>query len=122
MQKPNRNLIKNIYLFLIALLLLVTLFLPIFFSNLLIRIFRKKDISNYILNVAIGLDQLGGSVLYNQPDWTVSSWTYIQSKKHIEHKIFMHFIDFFFGKNHCYNSYINEVNEFRNYIQNSEAN
>jgi hypothetical protein len=117
MQKPNRNLIKNIYLFLIALLLLVTLFLPIFFSNLLIRIFRKKDISNYILNVAIGLDQLGGSVLYNQPDWTVSSWTYIQSKKHYTHKLFMSFIDFFFGERHCEKSYITEKKIFKEYIK-----
>lgn len=101
------TLFKSIWLVLLAIVVAIPV-LPISF---IYNIIVKRDRAGYLKNIAIGIDQLGGSVIYNQPDWTVSSWTYYkamiqQSKLHI---YFMLFIDFFFGKDHCYKSYLNEV-------------
>ena len=99
--------------------MLLTLASPfIFLVNTLRRVTNKDRLSRYFYNIAIGLDQLGGCLLYNQVDWTISSWTYIQSQKHKEHYYFMRFIDFFFGKDHCYNSFLNETKVHKQGVDN----
>lgn len=90
----------------------------IFIVNTLRRVTNKDRLSRYFYNIAIGLDQLGGCLLYNQVDWTVSSWTYIQSQKHKEHYYFMRFIDFFFGKDHCKKSYEHEIKVHKEDLEN----
>jgi hypothetical protein len=101
---------REFFLLLLALFLALTLFIPVLIINSIIILFKGKSLKEYFLISAIGIDQAFGSILYKQPDWTVSSWTYIQSYKHKEHKIFMKVIDFFFGKNHCFLSYMHESN------------
>lgn len=107
--------LKSIFFVLIAFILLIILGPIAFIANL---IFRKNK-ADYLFNIAIGIDQLGGSILYNQPDWTVSGWTYHQFNKtgHLEYYIFMRLIDFFFGKDHCKEAYYNELSLFKHYVE-----
>ena len=68
------------------------------------------DLKRYFKVISIGIDQMGGSILYMQPDWTVSSWTWIRASQGSKyHKYFMNIIDFFFGENHCAKAYIKEM-------------
>ena len=99
----------NLFLLVVALVLVVIL-TPIIFMVQIVRVyFRAESVSNYLLTVAIGLDQLGGSVLYERPDWTVSSYTYyLHSKNNKYATMFMKLIDLLFGKDHCLNSFISE--------------
>jgi len=112
--------VRSIFLLIIAIILFV-LISPIAFTvNILRKLSNTKELSNYLFTIAIGIDQLGGSILYTQPDWTVSSWTYIQSKNHKEHYyfIFMKLIDFFFGKDHCKKSYEHEIKVHKEDLEN----
>ena len=67
-------------------------------------------------DTAIGLDQLGGAILYGEPDWTISSRTYwlghlalgVSSRTRALARAFERVIDFFFGMGHCARSYDNE--------------
>lgn len=93
---------RNFLLFIIAVVLAVGL-LPIAFVIGLIS--NIKNLAKYFFAVAIGIDQLGGSVVYAQPDWTISSYSYYLSLKHPKMKYVVKFIDFFFGKDHCKKSF-----------------
>ena len=95
--------LKNFFLMIIA-FIIVVIFGPIVF---VLNCILRKDKKKYFFAVAIGLDQLGGSILYSRPDWTVSSWTYYlaEYRNRKPAKIFMKFIDSIFGKNHCKNSF-----------------
>lgn len=100
--------LKNLSLVIFA-TFVVLVFGPIAF---IINLFRYKFSHEYLFTIAVGIDQLGGSFLYNEEDWTVSSYTYYLCE--YKHKMcwFKKFIDFLFGKNHCERSYIweKEVN------------
>ena len=93
---------KAFFLMILALFLLLLISPFIFIINLFLQ-----DNKKYFFAIAIGLDQLGGSILYCQPDWTVSSWTYYLStyKKSKHARYFMYLIDFLFGKDHCKRSF-----------------
>ena len=69
-------------------------------------------VSEYFITVAIGFDQAGGSVLYEEEDYTISSYTYMMCQKG-KYCWFMQLIDFLFGKEHCKRSYISEQNKIR---------
>ena len=87
-------------------LVLVVVFSPIVF---LVRVLASEDLAYYFYAIAVGLDQLGGSILYEQPDWTVSSWTYYLCSKGNKCACwFMKFIDFIFGKEHCKKAFLDE--------------
>lgn len=82
----------------------------------IVNLFRY-DLKDYFYTIAIGLDQLGGSILYNEEDWTVSSYTYYLCARGNKYCCyFMKFIDWFFGEGHCENSFFNEEyhNRFKN--------
>lgn len=99
--------IRSILLMLLAIVLIAVLAIPILVLNTIRKLFRRENIAEYLFTVAIGFDQAGGSILYGQEDWTVSSWTYILSRRgNKSAKWFMIFIDLFFGKNHCEKSYL----------------
>jgi len=103
--------VKNLFLFLIA-YIGVTLFTPIvIISNIIRKAYRRESISTYLKDCAIGFDQAGGSVLYQQENWTISSYTYfLCSYKNNKYAcLFMKFIDMLFGTNHCRNSYHWEI-------------
>ena len=72
-----------------------------------INIFRYG--LQYLKTVAIGFDQAGGSVLYNEEDWTISSYTYYLCKHFKKYCWFEKFIDFISGKGHCEKSFHNEL-------------
>ena len=114
-----KRIIVNIFLFTIA-YVIVMFSAPIV---LLINFFRKiilnQDPVEYVKIASIGLDQAGGSILYGQENFTVSSFTYfLCAKKHNPYACwFMKFIDFFFGKNHCKNSYYWEVEKDQNDVE-----
>jgi len=60
-------------------------------------------------DTAIGLDQLGGAILYGEPDWTISSRTYwLANRGNRWARGFEQFINLFFGAGHCQKSYQNE--------------
>lgn len=44
--------------------------------NSIIKIYRKESLADYYLSIAIGNDQVGGTVIYQTEDWTISSYTY----------------------------------------------
>lgn len=98
---------KSFFLMLIALIVMALMTLPLIVINLMRKLYRGESIQAYFHTIAIGFDQAGGSILYGQEDWTVSSWTYILSRRgNKSAKWFMIFIDLFFGKNHCEESYL----------------
>lgn len=96
----------------LAIVLISVLAIPALILNIIRKIFRKEKLREYFLSVAIGFDQVGGSILYGQEDWTVSSWTYwleINGNKYAG--CFCNVIDFFFGENHCEKSYLWEAQQ-----------
>jgi len=106
--------VRSIFLLLVAIILFIIIS-PIAF---IVNFIRKPNKAEYLFNIAIGIDQLGGSILYNQPDWTVSSWTYYQSNRHKEHYYFMKLIDLLFGKDHCRKSYVYEKLTHKKVLEN----
>ncbi len=70
---------------------------------------RKERLTDILFTMAIGFDQAGGSVLYEQENFTVSSYTYYLCTKQKKLCWFMKFIDLIFGKDHCKKSYEWEV-------------
>ena len=91
-------------------LVLVTALAPVIFVINLVRLpILGKSLSEYYLQIAIGIDQVGGSILYGTEDWTVSSYTHILAQKKIITAVYFEkLIDMLFGKDHCKLSYENE--------------
>lgn len=101
-----RETARAIYLMLLG-FAVVCVAAPIVFLGQLIRIpLMKKSLREYFFNIAIGFDQLGGAFLYNDPDWTVSSKTYLLWCRGVRPAYyFAKFIDLLFGKDHCKKSF-----------------
>jgi len=110
---------KAFILMLVAFVLILVLALPVFIFNSLRLLYRKEKIEKYFFSLAISLDQLGGTLLYQQEDWTVSSYTYyLCTKKNNSYACwFMKFIDTIFGENHCFESYETEKTEFKDQVK-----
>lgn len=111
--------IKSAFLLIVAVILIVILSAPVFVVVSATKIAQGR-LSKYLKTVAIGLDQLGGSILYEKEDWTVSSYTYFLAKRNQmqgRYYYFMKFIDTFFGKNHCRNAYIWELEKHAEEIE-----
>jgi len=105
--------IRALFLFLLAYILTVIL-TPVIFIVKLISL-RSKD---YVLTCAIGFDQAGGSLLYNEEDWTISSYSYILCLKYNGiYCIIKRIIDMLFGANHCRNSYEKETKKMRKELE-----
>jgi len=103
---------RELFLFIVA-YLLVTLLTPfVVLWGVYIRFINGSNVKDYLLDCAVGFDQAGGSVIYQQPNFTISSYTYFMCKNG-KYCWFMKFIDLLFGKEHCKNSYIDEVKEDR---------
>ena len=103
------------FLLMLLSIVLFSILSPIMFiSQVTFRLFHKDyDLWYYFKSIAIGIDSLGGSVIYGSQLHTISGMSgYFQSLTvykdnlfkiiSITHKkIIAPFIDFFFGKNHC---------------------
>lgn len=98
---------KSFFLMLIALIVITIVTLPVIVLNVIRKVYRRESIHDYFFIIAIGFDQAGGSILYGQEDWTVSSWTYVLAyRENKEAQRFMKIINFIFGENHCEKSYL----------------
>jgi len=96
---------------LIAIVIVSVLSIPAIVFNVLRKVFRREKIKEYFHIIAIGFDQVGGSILYAQEDWTVSSWTYHLHRKGNPHATkFMRFINaLFMDDSHCEDSFYCEA-------------
>jgi len=98
---------RDFALMLIAMVLIFVFALPVLVISSVFRKNRKK----YWRSVAIGFDQVGGSLLYGTEDWTISSWTYHKCIRYGKLCWFEKFINFIFGDGHCERSYKKEKME-----------
>lgn len=91
--------------------LLTPIVMPIRMGWMLVTRQRITAIADYLVTMAIGMDQFGGSVLYGTEDFTISAWTYklAEMDGHKSARYLRWFIDLVFGRNHCENAYYNEV-------------
>lgn len=105
---------KSLLLALLAITVIFSITIPALSIAILRKIYRKESISDYLYVVAIGFDQAGGSILYGQEDWTVSSWTYYLSRCGNTYALyFRKFIDLIFGVDHCKNSFFKEAEQLK---------
>lgn len=107
--------VKNLFLFSIAYIGTI-IFTPIVVAfNSIRKAYRNESVSRYLKDAAIGFDQAGGSVLYQQENFTISSYTYFLCKyKNNQYACkFMKLIDFIFGKKHCKRAYEWEIRNDR---------
>lgn len=103
---------KHFLLMILSIVLISVLALPVFMLNIIRKLYRKESIQDYFKVISFGFDQVGGSIIYSQEDWKVSSWTYrleIKGNKYAGY--FRRFIDYFFGHEHCMDSFIKEAHE-----------
>jgi len=100
---------RSFALMLIAATLIALLFLPLLIGQTVRFFIMREPLTKLWWAVAIGLDQLGGSILYGEPDWTISSRTYwLRNNGNRYAAWFERFINVFFGGNHCQESYQKE--------------
>jgi hypothetical protein len=93
-----------------AVILLILYSPVVFLIQVLYRIVSKKyDLWYYFNAIAVGVDALGGSLIYGSKRHTISAITgykaYLKSKWHIRQA---KLIDKMFKNNHCYNAAVSE--------------
>ena len=103
--------VRMFMLMILAMSLVSTLSLPVFVFNVIRKTILGHSLKDYFKTIAIGFDQAGGSIIYAQENFTISSYTYYLCKKknNICACDFMKLIDLIFGMNHCKESYKNEI-------------
>lgn len=105
---------KSFLLMLIAMLIVSVASVPAIILNTIRKLLRRETIKEYFKTIAIGFDQAGGSILYGQEDWTVSSWTYyLYRTGNKDAERFMTFIDWMFGADHCAKSFYKEAEQLK---------
>ena len=96
-------------LMLIALMLMLVLGPVVWLAQHVRYPLIGRSLSRLYWDTAIGLDQLGGAILYGEPDWTISSRTHWLARRGNRWaRLFERVIDFLFGAGHCARSYENE--------------
>jgi len=98
---------RAFFLMIVAMVFVSVFTLPVLIVGSLFR----KDRKRYWRTVAIGFDQVGGSLLYGTEDWTISSWSYYECAYRGKRCWFVKFIDKIFGDEHCKKSYKKESKE-----------
>ena len=101
-----------IYLLLIAVaIILLIVFAPFVFLLRVALFFR--GVENYFHTVAVGIDQLGGSILYDEENHTISAYThYLALQKYRAAIVFEKFINLLAWSNtHCKSAYDFEVSK-----------
>ena len=94
--------IRRFALFLVAFIGVVATTPIVIAAQTLHKLYRGENLAEYYITAAIGFDQAGGSVLYEQENFTISSYTYYLCQKgNIYACVFMRLIDFIFGAGHC---------------------
>ena len=117
--------IKSSYLTLIIFLVIATT-LTVTLSPylMIINIIRYAKLKTstakeYLYNILISIDQFAGTILYNQLDFTISSYTFYlcEIKKRKEPCIFRKFIDALFGAGHCERSFYGEIQDYNKILK-----
>lgn len=71
---------------------------------------NKKNYKKYLYDVAIGIDELGGTLIYSTKDKTVSHMTgYYVLQGSILAIMLSKFIDSLFGEDHCVKTYMDDI-------------
>ena len=105
---------KSFVLMLIAIGIILIVTIPVIVLNIVRKVYRRESMHDYFFTIAVGFDQVGGSILYGQEDWTISSWTYILSYRGSKSaQVFMKVIDSIFSELHCQNSFNTEVEKMK---------
>ena len=114
------KLFKALLIYLLSVVIFTTLSFIALPLQIIRKIIKREPLHQYFFTLAIGEDQRGGSYLYGTEDFTISSMTYYYAdiKNYKWAKIFKNFIDFFAKifanqKEHCKQSYYNELKEFK---------
>jgi len=113
------------YLFIPILLILTYALVMIAYPFMFIlsiarKLFRRDDLYKYVRANLLGLDQVGGSLLYGTVDWTISGMTYIKHSNGVRHATyFMKFIDWLWelftgNSGHCKRAYEKELKRHQN--------
>ncbi len=115
----STSLIREFALMLAALTGVALLSPIVFVANIVRKAILGHSIADYFHTIAVGLDQLGGSVIYAQEDWTISSYTYYLCRYRSNRWacLFQKLIDLIFGHGHCERSYKRELHEFQQNIK-----
>lgn len=101
---------KTILLALLAIVLIFLLAIPAIAINTIRKLVLGHSLIHYFKIIGWGFDQVGGTIIYAQEDWMVSSWTYHLEQCGNKHAYYFRvFIDLIFGKNHCKESYFAEA-------------
>ena len=101
---------KQFFLMIVAIVIGI-ICMPVGFLFQLFRtaIMDNQHFADFWWAVAIGIDQLGGSIMYGEPDWTVSSRTFwLRRRGNKWAARFEKIIDFMFGKKHCEDAFKSE--------------
>ena len=81
-------------------------------SGYIVWRYGVDGLKDYFFVAAVGFDQAGGSILYSQENYTISSYTYyLCTKVNKNYCSVMKMIDFIFGSEHCKNSYYWEIDK-----------
>jgi len=109
---------KSFILMLIAMLIVSVASVPAIVLNTIRKVYRREKLKEYFKTIAIGFDQAGGSILYGQEDWTVSSWTYYLVRRsggdNRAAYWFMRFINTLFrDESHCEDSFYDEAQKMK---------
>ena len=128
--------LSNMFIFVLVTMLSIII-VPV---NMARKVYRKDDVKEYLYSIILALDQSFGTLLYGTEDFTTSSWThYLSSKGNKTAKAFewfinklAYFVAFLLFKagaidaktlekqtKHCYYSYITEIAEFKEKVQNA---
>lgn len=105
---------KSLILMLLAIALVLVLAVPALILNTIRKAFRKENIKHYFKMVSWGFDQVGGSILYAQEDWMVSSWTYYlwrnsDGANRWAYRFMVFINTLFMDKDHCKDSFYAEA-------------
>jgi hypothetical protein len=70
---------------------------------------RPKSVAQYLLNIAVGIDQLGNALLFGDPHSTISARAYVASLKGERWGCVLCGLLSRIQKNHCALSYANQL-------------
>lgn len=109
---------KTILLAILAMTLIFVLAVPVIVINVIRKVIVGESLKHYFKMLSWGFDQVGGTILYAQEDWMVSSWTYYlwrnSNGKNRWAYGFMIFINtIFMDKDHCKDSFYDEAKRLK---------
>lgn len=106
-------------------LVVLIIFAPVaYIGNAIHIVLKGRSMGEYHETIALGLDHLGGSLIYGEEKWSVSGYTYKLRKDHrdrLEVKIFEAVINgIFFDRKHCKKAYHSDLQKMVNELKEEE--